>query len=73
MWTQDDRENDILTGGTKRRGNLHLRGFLLVVRIRPGLLVRVVIGTPRQWLLGCYRGLTLWTCARLTFVAGFGI
>jgi hypothetical protein len=47
---------------------LHLQGFLPIARIRPGLLVRVVIGTPRLWLLDCYRDLTLWICAGLVLV-----
>jgi hypothetical protein len=60
MWTQYDRQNDILVGGGKRKANLHLQDFLLVARIRPGLLARVVIGIPRLWLLDYYRELTLW-------------
>jgi hypothetical protein len=51
--------------------NLHLQDFLPVAHIRPGLLVRAVIGTPRLWLLDCYRDLTLWSCAGLTLCSRF--
>ena len=57
----------------EERENSHLRGFLPVARIRPGLLALVVIGTPRPWLLGYCRGLTWWICAEMIFVGDLEI